>query len=341
MKKNKGSVLITMLLFVLVVLAIGGAYYFGKNSSDVLKDASDSLVKETQKQNEKVVADTEKNADIKKEDNAKNTNAVVSKCGFSINSPALNSPIYSNTPLTFSGIVDNTNSQALGCNWTMFEGEAGIAQLYYKNGNTWGPINTVKIIKVTNWMTAGPVPFTVSVNFNNSGPGFSNNTPMKVIFTENNPSGATPDTLEFPLVFKSQINNANQSSESINQDGKFIGYIKSVSNLNGNYSLKIDYIQWDSCAVANGNPESCNNGFKITNTNPLIRIIPISSNVNIGIFTKPTGDGLYGDLTNLHPISISLFQPLFKTNTIWTDSIPFWVTINNGVVTKISEQYIP
>ena len=203
MKKNKGNILVSVVLIVLVILVIAGAYYMGKNSNNILKDVSDNLAKETQKQNEKVVVDTEKNADVKKEGDIKNTNSVVSKCGFSINSPALNSPIYSNTPLIFSGVIDNANYQTNGCRWTMFEGQAGTAQLYYKNGNTWGPINTVKIIKVTNWMTAGPVPFTVSVNFNNSGPGFSNNTPMKVVFTEDDPSGATPETLEFPLIFKS------------------------------------------------------------------------------------------------------------------------------------------
>lgn len=190
------------MLIVLVILVIAVAYYMGKNSGNVLKDVSENLTKETQKQNEKVAAYTEKNADVKKEDNTKTTNAVISKCGFSINSPALNSSIYSNTPLTFSGVIDNTNYQTNGCRWTMFEGQAGTAQLYYKNGNTWGTINTAKIIKVTDWMTAGPVPFTVVVSFNNTGPGFPNNTPMKVVFTEDYPSGATPDTLEFSLIFK-------------------------------------------------------------------------------------------------------------------------------------------
>lgn len=192
MKKNKGSVLITVLLFVLVVLAIGGAYYFSKNSSNVLKDASDNLVKETQKQNEKVVADTEKNADIKKVE------------------------------------------------------------------------------------------------------------------------------------------------DSLNQDGKFLGYIKSVSNLNGNYSLKIDYIEWDSCTPAVGQPESCNNGYKIINNNPLIRTLPISNTATIetlsitGLLTSPT-------LTTL-----SSFKTFFdSTKFPWKNTIPFHVTIVNGIITEITEQYIP
>lgn len=128
--------------------------------------------------------------------------AFVGSCGLKIYAPALNSTISSNVPVVFSGVIDNTDAQTLGCQWTMFEWQAGNAQLYYKNGNTRWPIGVLNIIHVANWMTTGPEPFTVSVVFNNSNAGFQPGTPMKVTFTEENPSGAAADTFDFPLVLQ-------------------------------------------------------------------------------------------------------------------------------------------
>lgn len=127
-------------------------------------------------------------------------NPTASHCGFIIYSPLQNSTIRSNIPVVFSGIIHN--AQAVGCSWTMFEGQAGTAQLWHKDGGIWGKIGPEKTISVTNWMTTGPVPFTVSLGFDNTNPGFVSGMPMKVVFTEENPSGGTPDTLTFPLLFQ-------------------------------------------------------------------------------------------------------------------------------------------
>jgi len=148
-----------------------------------------------------------------------------------------------------------------------------------------------------------------------------------------------------PVVEENQvINNAsnNKPHESnYDQNGEYIGYIKSISYSSGNYSLTIDYIQMNSCTPPS-NGSGCENGYEIVNDNPLIRTFPIASNVNITTITKPTGDGLYSD-PELHqePISIEFFKPLFQNNMIWTQNIPFWITLNNGIITEITEQYIP
>jgi hypothetical protein len=114
----------------------------------------------------------------------------------------MNSAIYSNTPVIFSGVIDNTDAQSLWCQWTMFEGQAGNVQLYYKNGNTRWPIGARVMISVANRMTTGPEPFTVSVQFNNTNAWFQSGTLMKATFTEENPSGVTPDTFDFPLILQ-------------------------------------------------------------------------------------------------------------------------------------------
>lgn len=130
------------------------------------------------------------------------SSSFVGVCGLKIYTPALHSAILSNVPVIFSGVIDNTDSQSLGCQRTMFEWQAGTAQLYYQNGTVWWPIGVPHIIQVDNWMTTGPEPFMVSIAFNNTNVWFQPGTPMKVVFTEENPSGWTPDIFEFPLVLQ-------------------------------------------------------------------------------------------------------------------------------------------
>ncbi|MFA6397414.1 MAG: hypothetical protein WDK96_01020 [Candidatus Paceibacterota bacterium] len=186
MNKNKGFAPILIVLVVVALLVVGGVMYFSGKNSDKLAQDKDNVL------------NTDNNLDNKDQGGIQ----TLSNCGFTINSPVPNSTISSNVPVVFNGVVDNTNYQTTGCRWTMFEGEAGTAQLYYQNGNNWGPIGIINLIPVSNWMTLGPVPFTASVIFNNGGIGLQSGTLMKVVFTENDPSGATPDTLEFPLVLQ-------------------------------------------------------------------------------------------------------------------------------------------
>ncbi|MFZ2205157.1 MAG: hypothetical protein WAV23_01025 [Minisyncoccia bacterium] len=175
MKTNKGSALIIALVLLLLATAGGMTYYTAK------KKNTNNQIKNTPSTQE----------------------SVVSHCGMTINSPSLNSVIHSNVPVVISGVIDNTNTQTEGCSWTLFEGEAGTAQLWHKDGGIWGTIGPVKIIPVTNWMTTGPVPFTISLGFDNTNPGFVSGMPMKVVFTEENPSGeGVADSLEFPLIFQ-------------------------------------------------------------------------------------------------------------------------------------------
>lgn len=126
-----------------------------------------------------------------------------SHCGLIIDGPVANST--ASFPVTIHGAVDNNNASTLGCSWTMFEGQAGTAQLYYwdQGNNNWQSVNTPFIIPVTNWMTLGPVPFSMTVNFNNGGLGLSSGNLMKITFTEENPSGVgTIDTFDLPLVLQ-------------------------------------------------------------------------------------------------------------------------------------------
>jgi len=159
--------------------------------------------------------------------------------------------------------------------------------------------------------------------------------------------------------------NSKASVSGNDVNGKQIGYIKSVSSSDGNYSLKIDYIQWVSPCVANSETSYCMNGYEIVNTNPLIRTFPISNNATIKMQTF--SHNASGNFNSNQVVSLPLFEgiingtvipnyldpsqnpgaglnpytPIYNTGSTTNKGIPFWITLNNGVITDITEQYIP
>lgn len=159
---------------------------------------------------------------------------------------------------------------------------------------------------------------------------------VKIFSKEGVPVSDTSDN-SFTILGENAPN--NQPHESGNDlNGQHLGYIKSVSFNNGDYSMKIDYVQWISPCPGELGEFECPNGYKIVNSNSLLRTFPISNNITVTSLTEP-GAGLYNN--GPQQISLNSFHNLFKSNTLWTDSIPFWITIKNGVVTEIAEQYVP
>jgi hypothetical protein len=170
-KHNKGGILTLLLEIVGILILIVGAYLYLRTNTVVLDDI---VVKE-------------------KVD-------VSGKCGFFVTSPSPNEKV--NFPLTIKGAVDNSSRQSKGCSWQMFEGQAGVADLYFKDANNkWQQLNTSKPVPVENWMSTSTV-FSVVLNFSNEGINLPAGTSLKVVFTEDNASGMPPvDTFELPLIF--------------------------------------------------------------------------------------------------------------------------------------------
>ncbi len=177
MKFPRNYILFAVLLIIFIAGAAGGVWFF-------LANRTDNSAKKTSATPTPVVQST-------------------SYCGLTIDGPAANST--NAFPLIIHGMVDNNNATALGCSWTMFEGQAGTAQLYYwsQNGSNWQALGNPVPVPVTNWMSLGPVPFAVTVTFSNGGLGLLPGNLMKVTFTEENPSGeGTPDSYDLPLVLQ-------------------------------------------------------------------------------------------------------------------------------------------
>lgn len=88
------------------------------------------------------------------------------------------------------GTIDNTSSE---CNWIKFEGQAGLAQLYFEYEDKWQPVGQAQPILVEDWMS-DMTDFSVEVGFNNEGIGLDpNEVPIKIVFTEEDPSGMGVD----------------------------------------------------------------------------------------------------------------------------------------------------
>ena len=121
-------------------------------------------------------------------------------CGLKVTSIEANSEV--SFPLTVKGEVDNTKASNTGCSWSMFEGQAGIAQLYFKDDLGWVVLGVSSPIKVDEWMSE-KTNFTTTLNFNNDGIGLKKGTIMKILFQEENPSGSGQvDSFELPLVLE-------------------------------------------------------------------------------------------------------------------------------------------
>lgn len=179
----------SILIIVLAIIITCGIFYFvtrndnknpavyvGENQNDISTSTSNSATSST----------------------LNTINDSLYKCGFKVISPSSNSKV--DFPLEVKGVVDNRDSKISGCSWHMFEGQAGVAQLYFYNINKWNPIGEGVPIKVVDWMTS-LTSFDIVLNLKNDGVGLSAGTPMKIVFTEENASGQGPvDTYELPII---------------------------------------------------------------------------------------------------------------------------------------------
>ncbi len=150
----------------------------------------------------------------------------------------------------------------------------------------------------------------------------------------------TKNNDEVPAVVPGTPAVSGENIPGYQNTGKYIGYIKSIATQNnGTTGLSIDYVQWLTCA---GNSTDCTNGYKVVNSSPQMRFFPVASNATVTLQTyshNPTDGNFYYN----QPVSLATFKTAFNTPTTqYTASkLLYWITLNNGVVTNISEQYQP
>ncbi len=132
---------------------------------------------------------------------------------------------------------------------------------------------------------------------------------------------------------------------------KAMGYIKTVYEKDEKRYLDIDYVQWlsgdeaikamreDGKCPADIYPDSSYcipNGYYVRNQNPKIRTFEISKNAEITRATafdfSPSGKKVIG---------YEEFKQLLTAENSYFGNIPFHIEVINGLIVKITEQYIP
>ncbi|GAB4275689.1 MAG: hypothetical protein Kow0056_05530 [Coriobacteriia bacterium] len=128
------------------------------------------------------------------------------------------------------------------------------------------------------------------------------------------------------------------------EDGQYIGYITDIWNVAQSRWIQIDYIQFltgdeaAAAAAARGDESPPPNDYYIVNDNPLLREFNVREGLEVTMWTWDLpGHGVAEDHVPFD---------------IWWDAIemggrtellrdPYWITVDNGTVIEIEEQYLP
>ncbi len=127
---------------------------------------------------------------------------------------------------------------------------------------------------------------------------------------------------------------------------KQIGFITNISEEAGKYTLTIDYVEMltgkaaQDAHIADGRGPIDGELFYLRNQNKRLRTFPVSSKVKVVMWTwNMESEGVkatsipWGQFFDVMPGGVNP-QDRFK-------SIPYWVTITDGAISKVEEQYLP
>jgi len=126
----------------------------------------------------------------------------------------------------------------------------------------------------------------------------------------------------------------DQATDKTISENKKIGYIKSITPNHDNYLLEVDYIDFlqDNTAP---------NGYRIENPSKETVKLPTDLPGSEPKVTMQTySHASDGNFNFNQTITFSEFTSSFGTNSSIKNA-PYWIETKNGIVTKITEQYIP
>ncbi|MDR7000143.1 hypothetical protein [Neobacillus niacini] len=157
-----------------------------------------------------------------------------------------------------------------------------------------------------------------------------------------------PVLMIFALLLLPSLNSQVDAKMNVTKYSKTVKattYITSFKKVNGKWVGKFDYIQWffgkaadreflKDCKCGNvmdGAPD----GYWIRNVNPKIRTFTISKNAQFVLQTRNSYKIKWNE-----KVTRSQFMTFLKQRNK-DHQVPFHIEINKGVITKITEQYIP
>jgi outer membrane murein-binding lipoprotein Lpp len=128
-------------------------------------------------------------------------------------------------------------------------------------------------------------------------------------------------------------------------DGRHIGYLVAVGAAQEPPRLVIDVVQWFTDEAANQaaaedgalapDQTQVENGYYIRNENPQWRILEIDPAATVALTVYP-----YGDPSAPRDVSLARFGEIFGEDAPLA-SLPYWITMRDGIVTGIEQQFIP
>jgi hypothetical protein len=152
------------------------------------------------------------------------------------------------------------------------------------------------------------------------------------------------------LGFANAKGNGVQTAANITTTASTV-FINNINETNGKTSLTADEIQWYEGEAANkqfrqhekdAEVQEAPDGYYIVNDKINLQLLPISSNVQVfmQIYDRP-GEG-EPELIPNESISLKQFKALFnQMDRLDLRDYPFHLTIKNGEVIKIVQQFIP
>ncbi len=129
------------------------------------------------------------------------------------------------------------------------------------------------------------------------------------------------------------------------EDGRHFTYIREVSTVDGTTVLGVDYAQMltgdeaAAAATAAGEESPPPNDYFIVNGDTLLRTFPVDTAINVRLTSKPDGVQPEG-----YDVGFGVWQDMFVgmiADAGIVKVVPYWITIEGGVITAIEEQYLP
>jgi hypothetical protein len=132
---------------------------------------------------------------------------------------------------------------------------------------------------------------------------------------------------------------------STSEDGRHFAYIASSTWESDGAKLTVDYAQMltgsaaAAAASAAGDESPPPNDYYIANTNPKLRTFPVKTSIKVRMTstadgTRPDGyDMPFGQWYDAYSGMSGSFPAIRE--------VPYWITVQNGTITKIEEQYLP
>ncbi len=135
----------------------------------------------------------------------------------------------------------------------------------------------------------------------------------------------------------------DESASATAEDGRHFCFVTGIVNETGETMVTVDYAEMltgteaNAAATAAGEESPPPNDFFIRNVNPKLRTFPVKSAIQVHL-TASSGQGIDGldvGLGEWHDSFVGM-SPGYEVQ-----HVPYWITIANGVIVDIEEQYIP